>query len=116
MQAHEAIMNLKAKVDTLIVVSNDRLLHVLPEGAALLEAFTVADDVLRQGVFGICDIILKPGLINVDFADVKTIMSGAGRSILPFYITACLVFTLLWLFILCPCRHGSDRRGLRAGR
>lgn len=72
-------MNLKSKVDTLIVVSNDRLLHIMPENAPLLDAFTVADDVLRQGVFGICDIILKPGLINVDFADVKTIMSGAGE-------------------------------------
>lgn len=73
-QARQAILEMKGKVDTLIVVSNDRLLQIVPEGTPLTDAFLVADDILRQGVVGISEIIIKPGLVNVDFADVRTIM------------------------------------------
>jgi cell division protein FtsZ len=69
---------MKDKVDTLIVVSNDKLLQIVPEGTPLTEAFLLADDVLRQGVVGISDIIIKPGLVNVDFADVRSIMTSSG--------------------------------------
>jgi hypothetical protein len=68
-QAAEAIEALRAAVDTLIVIPNDRLLDVVEEGTPLQEAFLLADDVLRQGVQGISDIITVPGLVNVDFAD-----------------------------------------------
>ena len=64
--------------DTVIVIPNDRLLEVLEKGTTLVEAFRIADDVLRQGVQGICDLITLPGLINLDFADVRAVMSGAG--------------------------------------
>lgn len=73
---------MKNKVDTLIVVSNDKLLEIVPEGTPLAEAFLLADDVLRQGVVGISEIIVKPGLINVDFADVRTIMGNAGTALM----------------------------------
>jgi cell division protein FtsZ len=81
-QAKEAILTLKQAVDTLIVVSNDKLLQIVPEETPLREAFLVADDILRQGVLGISDIIIKPGLVNVDFADVRTIMTDAGTALL----------------------------------
>jgi cell division GTPase FtsZ len=77
-QATDAIQEMKDKVDTLIVVANDQLLQVVPENTPLTDAFLVADDILRQGVVGISDIIVKPGLVNVDFADVRTIMGNAG--------------------------------------
>ena len=77
-QAMDAIMKMKDKVDTLIVVSNDQLLQIVPENTPLTDAFLVADDILRQGVVGISEIIIKPGLVNVDFADVRTIMGNAG--------------------------------------
>jgi cell division GTPase FtsZ len=64
--------------DTLIVVSNDRLLQIVPENTPLTDAFLYADDVLRQGIVGISDIIVKPGLVNVDFADVRTILMNSG--------------------------------------
>jgi cell division protein FtsZ len=73
---------MKDKVDTLIVVANDQLLQVVPENTPLTDAFLVADDILRQGVVGISDIIVKPGLVNVDFADVRTIMGNAGALLL----------------------------------
>jgi cell division protein FtsZ len=73
---------LRTKVDTLIVVSNDRLLETVPEDLPLQQAFSVADDILRQGVVGISDIILKPGLINVDFADVYAVMKDSGTALL----------------------------------
>jgi hypothetical protein len=73
---------MKDKVDTLIVVANDQLLQVVPENTPLTDAFLVADDILRQGVVGISDIIVKPGLVNVDFADVRTIMGNAGKLLL----------------------------------
>jgi cell division protein FtsZ len=69
---------MREHVDTLIVVANDQLLQIVPPNTPLTEAFLVADDVLRQGVVGISEIIVKPGLVNVDFADVRTIMGGAG--------------------------------------
>lgn len=77
-QAVEAIRNLQEAVDTLIVVSNDRLLEIVPDGTPVANAFLVADDILRQGVVGISDIIVKPGMINVDFADVRAVMANAG--------------------------------------
>jgi cell division protein FtsZ len=81
-QANEAIADLRERVDTLIVVSNDKLLQIVPENTPLQEAFLVADDILRQGVVGISEIIIKPGLVNVDFADVRSIMSGAGTALM----------------------------------
>eukprot|EP01026_Neomeris_dumetosa_P031997 TRINITY_DN2535_c0_g1_i7.p1 TRINITY_DN2535_c0_g1~~TRINITY_DN2535_c0_g1_i7.p1 ORF type:complete len:289 (-),score=66.55 TRINITY_DN2535_c0_g1_i7:273-1079(-) len=74
--------NLRANVDTLIVIPNDRLLDVATAGMSLQEAFSLADDVLRQGVQGISDIITVPGLVNVDFADVKAIMCESGTAML----------------------------------
>ena len=81
----DAIQKMKDKVDTLIVVANDQLLQIVPENTPLTEAFLVADDILRQGVVGISDIIIKPGLVNVDFADVRTIMGNAGIDCFIFY-------------------------------
>eukprot|EP00978_Attheya_sp_CCMP212_P021043 scaffold61035_cov54-Attheya_sp.AAC.3 len=81
-QAVEAIARLKQHVDTVIVVSNDRLLDIIPEDTPMNRAFAVADDILRQGVVGISDIIIKPGLINVDFADVRSVMSDAGTALM----------------------------------
>lgn len=81
-QAKQAIVEMKDKVDTLIVVSNDKLLQIVPENTPLVDAFLVADDILRQGVVGISEIIIKPGLVNVDFADVRTIMGNAGTALM----------------------------------
>jgi cell division protein FtsZ len=81
-QAGKGIEELAAEVDTLIVVPNDRLLEVLDQQTSMVEAFQVADDVLRQGVQGISDLVTLPALINLDFADVRTIMSEAGRALL----------------------------------
>jgi cell division protein FtsZ len=81
-QAAKGVEALAAEVDTLIVVPNDRLLSVLDEQTSMVEAFQVADDVLRQGVQGISDLVTLPALINLDFADVRTIMSEAGRALL----------------------------------
>jgi cell division protein FtsZ len=81
-QAEVGIKALAEEVDTLIVVPNGRLLAVLDRNTSMLEAFRVADDVLRQGVQGISDLVTLPGLINLDFADVRTIMSGAGNALL----------------------------------
>lgn len=81
-QAMEAIEEMRRNVDTLLVVPNDRLLDIVPANTPLQEAFFVADDVLRQGVQGITDIITIPGLVNVDFADVKAIMTDAGTAML----------------------------------
>ena len=82
LQARAAIAEMKEKVDTLIVVSNDRLLQIVPEGTPLTDAFLVADDILRQGVVGISEIIVKPGLVNVDFADVRSVMGNAGTALM----------------------------------
>jgi len=80
--AEDGIAQLKEKVDTLIVIPNQRILEVVDKKSTLLEAFKVADSVLGQGVSGIADLITIPGLINVDFADVKTIMSNAGSALM----------------------------------
>nr|MBA2638211.1 cell division protein FtsZ [Solirubrobacterales bacterium] len=81
-QADAGILALEDAVDTLIVVPNNRLLTVLDRGTTMVEAFRVADDVLRQGVQGISDLVTLPGLINLDFADVRTIMAKAGNALL----------------------------------
>ena len=81
-QAEEGIRRLREASDTVIIVPNDRLLQVVEPGTSLLDAFAVADDVLRQGVQSICDLINLPGLINLDFADVRTIMRGAGSALM----------------------------------
>ena len=80
--ADEGIDNLREEVDTLIVIPNQRLMDVIDRKMTLLEAFKVADSILGQAVTGIADIITTPGLINVDFADVKTIMKDAGTALL----------------------------------
>src|SRR5439155_3903825 len=81
-QARKGIEILSGEVDTLIVVPNNRLLTVLDQRTSMVEAFRVADDVLRQGVQGVSDLVTLPGLINLDFADVRTIMSEAGSALL----------------------------------
>jgi cell division protein FtsZ len=81
-QARDGVTTLRENADTVIVIPNDRLLDVLDKQTPLVEAFKVADDVLRQGVQGICDLITLPGLINLDFADVRTIMQGAGTAMM----------------------------------
>src|ERR671916_560303 len=78
----EGVEDLAREVDTLIVIPNARLLSVLDKSTSMVEAFRVADDVLRQGVQGISDLITLPGLINLDFADVRTIMAEAGQALL----------------------------------
>jgi cell division protein FtsZ len=81
-QANVGIEALHAEVDTLIVVPNNRLLSVLDKNTSMVDAFRVADDVLRQGVQGVSDLVTLPGIINLDFADVRTIMSEAGAALL----------------------------------
>mmetsp|Transcript_29137 Transcript_29137/g.33853 ORF Transcript_29137/g.33853 Transcript_29137/m.33853 type:complete len:440 (+) Transcript_29137:245-1564(+) len=81
-QATEAIDRLKQNVDTVIVVSNNKLLDIIPENTPLEASFRVADDILRQGVVGISEIIVRPGLINVDFADVRSVMADAGTALM----------------------------------
>ncbi|HEX7056030.1 MAG TPA: cell division protein FtsZ [Bacilli bacterium] len=82
LQADQGIAALKEKVDTLIVIPNDRLLEIVDKKTPMLEAFREADNVLRQGVQGISDLIAVPGLINLDFADVKTIMTERGSALM----------------------------------
>ena len=81
-QAEEGITVLAQKVDTLIVVPNDRLLEVIEKRTSMLDAFRIADDILRQGTQGITDLITIPGLINLDFADVRAIMKDAGSAMM----------------------------------
>jgi len=81
-QADMGIQNLRDRVDTLIVIENDRLLQVVEKRTSVVDAFRMADDVLRQGVQGITDLITVPGLVNLDFADVKTIMRDAGSALM----------------------------------
>lgn len=78
MQAEKGLMELKEHVDTLVTIPNDRLLQIVDKKASIMDAFRIADDVLRQGVQGISDLIAVPGLVNLDFADVKTIMMDKG--------------------------------------
>ena len=80
--AEEGIANLQGRVDTLITIPNERLMQVVDKKTPIGDAFKVADDVLRQGVQGISDLIVFPGLINLDFADVKTIMQGQGQALM----------------------------------
>jgi cell division protein FtsZ len=80
--ADAGVEALRAECDTVIVIPNDRLLEVLDRSTSMVDAFKIADDVLRQGVQGICDLITMPGLINLDFADVRTIMSDAGSALM----------------------------------
>jgi cell division protein FtsZ len=80
--AMDGVESLKEKVDTLIVIPNDRLLEIVDKRASMTEAFRTADDVLRQGIQGISELITVPGLINLDFADVRSIMSGGGASLM----------------------------------
>lgn len=80
--AEKAAEDLKAKVDTLITIPNDRLRDVVQKNTSIVDAFRVVDDVLRQGVAGISDIITVPGLINLDFADVRTVMKDAGSALM----------------------------------
>lgn len=82
MQAEEGIKNLRDKVDTLIVIKNDKLLELADDKTTLLNAFKLADDVLKAGVRGVTDLVTLPGLINLDFADVKAIIKNAGNAIL----------------------------------
>lgn len=82
LQADQGIAAMKEKVDTLIVIPNDRLLEIVDKNTPMLEAFREADNVLRQGVQGISDLIAVPGLINLDFADVKTIMTERGSALM----------------------------------
>ncbi len=82
MQADEGHLALRQVVDTVITIPNDKLLHTVEKGTPLAEAFLMADDILRQAVQGISDLITVPGEINLDFADVKTIMSGMGMALM----------------------------------
>jgi cell division protein FtsZ len=81
-QAERGIDQLRDRVDTLIVIENDRLLQVVERQTSVVEAFRMADDILRQGVQGITDLITEPGLVNLDFADVRTIMRDAGSALM----------------------------------
>jgi cell division protein FtsZ len=81
-QAEQGLGELAATVDTVITIPNERLLEIAPEEASFLDAFRIADDVLRQAVQGICDIITRPGLINRDFSDVRSIMLGMGHAMM----------------------------------
>ena len=87
-QAQRGIGNLSDNVDTLIVIENDRLLQVVEKRTSIVEAFRMADDILRQGVQGITDLITVPGLVNLDFADVRTIMRDAGSALMGIGIAA----------------------------
>src|SRR5207344_2699307 len=81
-QASDGVDTLRSNCDTVIVVPNEKLIEVLDRSTSMLDAFRIADDVLRQGVQGICDLITLPGLINLDFADVRTIMQDAGTALM----------------------------------
>src|SRR5918996_5270569 len=81
-QAEQGIQNLRDRLDTVIAIENDRLLQVVEKKTSIVEAFKMADDVLRQGVQGITDLITIPGLVNLDFADVRTIMRDAGSALM----------------------------------
>jgi cell division protein FtsZ len=80
--AEEGLENLRERVDTLITIPNDKLLQIIDKKTTLINSFKIVDDVLRQGVQGISDLITKPGIVNVDFADVKAIMSNSGSALM----------------------------------
>jgi cell division protein FtsZ len=83
-QAERSMYDLASSVDTLITIPNDRLLSIVPRGTSFVQAFKVADDVLRQAVQGISDIILTPGIINLDFSDIRCTMLGMGHAMMVF--------------------------------
>ncbi|MDR3315674.1 MAG: cell division protein FtsZ [Coriobacteriales bacterium] len=87
-QADDGIALLASKVDTLIVIPNDRLLQIVEKKTSMLDAFRIADDILRQGTQGITDLITIPGLINLDFADVRTVMKDAGTAMMGIGISS----------------------------
>jgi cell division protein FtsZ len=80
--AEEALENLRERVDAIITIPNDKLLQIIDKKTTLINSFKIVDDVLRQGVQGISDAIIKPGVVNVDFADVRTIMSNSGSALM----------------------------------
>jgi len=80
--ADEALENLRERVDTLITIPNDKLLQIIDKKTTLINSFKIVDDVLRQGVQGISDLITKPGIVNVDFADVKAVMANSGSALM----------------------------------
>jgi cell division protein FtsZ len=86
--AEEGLENLKDRVDTLITIPNDKLLSIIDRKTTLINAFKIVDDVLRQGVQGISDLIIKPGIVNVDFADVRAIMQDSGSALMGIGIAA----------------------------
>ena len=86
--AEESIENLRDRVDTLITVQNDKLLQIIDKNISLINAFRIVDDVLRQGVQGISDLITKPGIVNVDFADVRSIMQDSGSALMGIGISS----------------------------
>jgi cell division protein FtsZ len=86
--AEESIENLKERVDTLIIIQNDKLLHMIDKNTSLIQSFRIVDDVLRQGVQGISDLITKPGIVNVDFADINAIMQESGNALMGVGISA----------------------------
>lgn len=88
MIADEALENLRERVDTLITIPNDKLLQIIDKKTTLINSFKIVDDVLRQGVQGISDLITKPGIVNVDFADVKAIMLNSGSALMGIGIGA----------------------------
>jgi cell division protein FtsZ len=88
LQAEEGIKRLREVIDTLIIIPNDRLLQVAEKKTSILDAFRIADDVLRQGTQGITDLITVPGLINLDFADVRTVMQDAGSALMGIGLAA----------------------------
>ncbi len=88
LQAEDGIRKLREKVDTLIIIPNERLLQVADKRTSILDAFRLADDVLRQGVQGITDLITVPGLINLDFADIKAVMHEAGSALMGIGVAA----------------------------
>jgi len=86
--AEEGLENLKNQVDTIITIPNDKILQVIDKKTLLLDSFRIVDDILRQGVQGISDLITIPGIVNVDFADVKTVMQGTGSSLMGIGISS----------------------------
>ncbi|MDZ7611615.1 MAG: cell division protein FtsZ [Candidatus Moranbacteria bacterium] len=86
--ADESLENLKDRVDTLITIQNDKLLQIIDRQTSLLNAFRIVDDVLRQGVQGISDLITKPGIVNVDFADIKSVMQDSGSALMGVGVVA----------------------------
>jgi len=80
--AEEGLLSLRDRVDTLITIPNDKVLNLIDKNTSIIEAFTIIDDILRQGVQGIADLITYPGIVNVDFADIKAIMSEAGSALM----------------------------------